>query len=293
MKAGKILFFVGIFFGNLCGVSSVDLIIYSYNRPLQLFALLESLEKHVEGLGLTTVIYRADSAEFAKAYDQVRDSFLEIKMVRQGVLPRQDFKGHTLSALCSPTSDYVMFAVDDLIVKKPINLAYCTALLESTGAYGFYLRLGLHVSYCYTENRYQGIPAHTLVAPGVALWRFDRGIGDWRYPNTVDMTIYRKKDIMDAAMHVSYTTPNTFEGNWSAYKVDFSKKGLCFVQSAVVNIPDNKVQVDSPMNLSMNSHTPLELLHIFQRGLKIDIAPLEGIANKSAHMPYLYTFIPR
>ena len=43
-----------------------DLIIFSFNRPMQLYALLESVEKYLTGIEETVIIYRAGNERFLK-----------------------------------------------------------------------------------------------------------------------------------------------------------------------------------------------------------------------------------
>jgi len=44
--------------------ANTDLIVFSYDRPLQLYALLESLESYVTGLAQISVIYRVSRDAF-------------------------------------------------------------------------------------------------------------------------------------------------------------------------------------------------------------------------------------
>ena len=52
-----------------------DLVVFSYDRPLQLYAFLESTEKYVTGVGDLVVIYRASSEQFQKGYEVVEADF--------------------------------------------------------------------------------------------------------------------------------------------------------------------------------------------------------------------------
>ncbi len=70
----------------------------------------------------------------------------------------------------------------------------------------------------------------------------------------------------------------------------FSKKGLCFYDSVVVNIPTNRVQNVSP-NSHMNAWSPEQLLIMFNDGLRIDISLLYGMKNNSTHMDYALHFL--
>lgn len=281
----------------VCSIATIradvaDLVIFSFDRPLQLYALLESIEKHVKGVGESIVIYRASDANYQDAYEVVQKRFSRVKFLVQGAKPREDFKPLTLHATFDSSSQYVIFAVDDIVVKDDVDLSMCIELLERTQAYGFYLRMGEHLNYCYTMNQAQRVPVLTSVQDDVVSWVFGRSEADWGYPHTVDMTVFRKKDIEDAFRSIDYYAPNTLEGRWAGHAGPImNRQGLCFKNSKIVNLPLNRVQ-NEWNNRSMEI-SAAALLSTFQEGYRLDIAPLFQIKNLSAHMEYEPTFIQR
>lgn len=279
---------------RLASAQKADLIIFSFDRPLQLYALLESTEHYVRNLGDIHVIYRSSNERYERAYQEVFKRFAAIVPVRQGDNPAADFKALTLRSFNTTSHDYVIFAVDDIVVQDYIDCAHCIDALDKSDAYGFYLRLGKNISHCYMLNTAQRVPHLTKVYDGVYAWTFNGGEYDWHYPNTVDMTLYRKKDIKHDLVSLHYKAPNSCEGAWAAvgHRV-MSKKGLCCEHSKIVNLPLNKVQTEWTSNRDENSISPADLLEIFERGLKLDIKPLHAIDNRSPHMAYAPTFIER
>lgn len=274
--------------------STVDLVIFSYNRPLQLYALLESVDKYVKGAGQIHVIYRASDEAFAQGYALVAESFTRVHWHAQGNNPQQDFKPLTLKAAFESPSAYIIFAVDDIVVKDSVDLAACAQMLEKSQAYGFYLRLGKNLNHCYSYNSApQAVPTLTKEADGIFSWHFNNGQYDWIYPHTVDMTVYRKKDIESDLRLFSYANPNRLEDVWNMRaRAIIHKKGLCFAVSKIVNMPLNRVQHDYN-NRAMAEFTPQDLLKEFISGKKMDIAPLYCVNNRGAHMEYTPTFINR
>jgi len=269
-----------------------DLVVYSFNRPLQLYALLESAQQYMIGVGDIHVIYRATEESYAQAYDLVKKDFDHVSFLQQGDNPHQDFKPLTLQAAFSSAHEHIIFAVDDIIVKDFIDVTSDITLLEETHAYGFYYRLGKNLSYCYTMQRDQAVPPLQEVAEGIYSWKFCQAEHDWGYPNTVDMTLYKKEDIKNFFETVAYEAPNPLEGKWSCYAHQVCNRlGLCYEQSKIVNLPLNRVQT-----FYNNGHMgvdPQYLLNEFNEGKKIDINPLFRIANKSAHEEYALTFVLR
>jgi len=276
----------------LCA-EKADLIIFSYDRPLQLWALMESIEKNIQNIGKMFVIYRTSTDDFARAYEEIKNTFDTIEYIHQSNNPKNDFKPITMHCLDNCISDYIFFAVDDVIVTRPIDLNECIEALEDTGAYGFYMRLGLHLTECYPMQSTQKIPYGAVHNDAFFVWKFKHGQYDWNYPHSVDMTIFRKKDVVEQLAHFYFTSPNTFEGQWSSRAGHTpNKKGICYLKSHIINVPLNRVQNDWN-NRHMHYLSAQELLSLFNAGLKMDINPLQNYVNKSAHMEYIPKLISR
>ena len=271
--------------------NKVDVVIFSYDRPLQLELLLNSMERFMVGTGQVSVVYRASAQSYKKAYEQLHTSFPSIHFVAQGAHPKKDFKPLTEQCAFSTPHEYILFAVDDNVVKEPVDLGACIDLLEKYHAYGFYLRMGTHLTECYTMSCKQPLPSLQEREAGLYSWCFAQGYADWNYPNNVDMTLYRKRDIKPMVTSLTYENPNTLELQWASNPTSRTKFGLCFARSKMVNLPLNKVQ-DSWDNRNEHLLQPEEQLAKFDEGLAIDLEPLCGIMNKSAHMGYVPTFVP-
>lgn len=280
----------------------VDMIIFSYDRPIQLFALLESIEKYVIGIGEIYIIYRVSSDEYDKSYHECISSFSDLKIIsiKQGLYPRSDFKPLTFECLINSKNQYVVFAVDDIIVKDYINLTECSSCIEKTQAHGFYLRLGTNIHKNYTIGIDTPIPFHTQINDYLYSWKFKDGLGDWGYPSTLDMTVYCKEKILPIITALDFSSPNLFEGAWAIKAIgldgtiplDLEKSGLFYKESKIVNIPLSIVQDDHLASKHMN-YSKKDLLLQFKNGLKIDIAPFYKINNSAPHMELEPLFIKR
>lgn len=272
---------------------TVDLVVFSFDRPMQLYAFLESATHYLHDLGTISVIYRATNDRYKNAYQTVQTSFDHVAFIEQGANPRQDFKPLLMTTLERTPSKYIAFAVDDIIVKKEADLAACIKWLEQTGAFGFYLRLGTHLDYCYTRALAQPLPQLTQIADNVYTWTFKDAVFDWAQATTVDMAILRKKDIVDTWQAMAFTNPNTLEASWdrASYRLK-ERTGLCFADSVIINIPLNLVQ-DTYSSRHMHQWDKEELLAKFEQGLKIDLAPLHHFKNNSAHYEFPLNLVER
>lgn len=265
--------------------ASVDLVIFTFDRPMQLEALLLSVQKYIKGIESISCICRTTNTDYKKAYEQVFALFPALRVVYQSNKPYADFKPSLLSLTYDSLAPYVIYAVDDIIVKDYVDLTYCVDILRKTNAYGFYLRLGKNITECYTENRITPPPPLAPIEEAVYSWRFAEGAGDWAYPNTVDMTLFKKDDIKDMLLKLNYWSPNSLESAWSI-QADLAKKGVCFESSKIVNLPLNLVQ-NFCNNRNMNACPALELLKKFEDGFRIDIDDVKKLDNAAPHVEYM------
>ncbi|MDR3646001.1 MAG: hypothetical protein P4L22_00485 [Candidatus Babeliales bacterium] len=259
-----------------------DLVIFSFDRPLQLYTLLESIEKYVSNLGEINIIYRASDNEFAKAYDQIKTMYQHINFIKQGDQPHRDFKNLVLKYSFETPHDYILYAVDDIIIKDKIDIAECIGGLEKNNAYAFLLRLGKNINACYSLNTQTPAPEMQLVDEHIFNFKFNISKGDWAYPNNLDMTLYKKSDIKYSIINTPMTSPNTFEGNW-ALTANLNKTGLIFENSKIVNLPLNICNELPDENRNMKLYSTYELLEKFNQNLKIDITKFYKINNNSPH----------
>jgi glycosyltransferase involved in cell wall biosynthesis len=272
---------------------AVDLVAFSYNRPMQLYALLESLQKHVTGLRKIGIIYREDDS-FVSGYDLVKKSFPEVVFFKQSnERPKEDFKPLVLEATFGEFgkgASYIVFAVDDMIITDKIDIQKGIKDLQEAHAYGLYYRLGKHIDYCYTQDYVSGVPELIEVGNGSFAWQFKQGSGDWNYPNSVDLVLYNKNDIKQVVEGMKYTFPNNFEGEWSKH-ADANKIGLCYERAKMVNVTMNFVT--SFRNRATNSYLVEELNQMFLEGLKIDIDSFFHIMNRAPHTDVDPQFVTR
>ncbi len=267
-----------------------DMLVFSYDRPLQLYALLESIRQYMSGLSKLSIIYRASDERYAKAYEELQMAFPSINWLKQSSNPHKDFKPLVLQALKDFSSPYVLFAVDDIVVKDFVDLSSCIDAMEKTNAYGFYLRLGAHVKHCYMIDQPQAIPPHLSLGDKMFAWDFSSAQHDWAFAHTLDMTIYRKADVEAAFRRLNYKHPNRLEQSW-AQNQPKRAIGLCFEQSKIVNLPLNMVNLSD----CRQSHfmTTEELLVKWNEGMKMSIDPLFRVENVSPHIDYTPEFVRR
>jgi hypothetical protein len=284
----KILFLIFPFLS----FAGVDCVIFSYDRPLQLYACLESIERHCKGIDRLSVLYRCSNERFNAGYNTVQERFPKVRFLKQPARkPKRAFKPRVVRLALSSPSPYILFGVDDLIVKESVDLAACAELMEKTKSYGFFLRLGKNISFCYQMGKQQPVPVSRSIEPGVCSWSFSEGSCDWGFPHNLDMTLYRKSDLKNALRKKKYETPTSLEQALVTISLPYGTEGLYFEQSKVVNVPLNVVSPTG--NPHMGFMTTEELLVLFEEGKKIDIEPFSQLVNNSPHFPKAPEFILR
>lgn len=280
-----------LFFINDSGQvdQKADLIVFSYDRPLQLYAFLESVSKNIVGLNQVFVIYRASLSTYDEAYKKCFSAFPDLPIVIKKQTVQEglnDFRKLTLDVLDNNATEYVLFAVDDIIVTGAIDISDSIRHLQRSHAYGFYMRLGENITECYmTRTAYLGIPKCKLVHDQVLKWRISDGFGDWNYPNTLDMTLYPKNKILPTIKKLEFSSPNKFEAAWDrAGKTDgsYNAQGLCYLQSKIINIPFNLVQNDYSANRHM-TYSKEDFLKLFNDNKRIDVEKYFHVVTKAPH----------
>ena len=260
-----------------------DIVIFSFDRPLQLYACLESIQRYMTGVDRVSVIYRTSNKVFAQAYIDLQHAFPQVHFIGQSANFQKDFKPMLLSTVYGYSAEYVVFAPDDVIVKDTVNFVDCIEAMEKTGAFGFYLRLGKHVDYCYRLDSKQKVPDNIRCGDEIFAWQFLMGDKDWASPLSLDMTLFKKSTLHKDLADLAYTSPNSLQHNWEPL-IDKKRVGLFYNESKVVNIPLNVVNNTS--NRHMNLYSKEELLALFRNGMKMDISSLFRIKNRSAHIEF-------
>lgn len=251
-----------------------DIIVFSSDRPIQLYACLESIQRYISGFEQISVLYQASDSLILSAYEKLKDTFPTIRFTLQ----EEDFKAKFEKTVFQSPSEYLLLAVDNLIVKDFVDLKLCMDQMEKTGAYGFYLHFGRHIQYSHLTNQPQPLPASQPLGGGIYAWNIEMGESDWAAAPSLDMTLYKKGELKKAITQLKYKTPNDWLLSWDK-AVPERPIGLYFERSKAVNIPS-----------SLNRE---ELLVKFNQGLKIDIDPLYKVENGSPYLDYVPEFIIR
>lgn len=272
---------------------NVKIVILSKDRPIQLYALLESLFANCIDHCLAKICVLVNvSEEFLKSYEEIEAVFSDYCEF----IYEKDFPTELSKQLMFDPKRFIMFLVDDIIFKKKFSLRECCSILESDDNYfSFSLRLGEGLNYCYPISSAQKEPTFRLTLDDVLVFKHWGQDGDWGYPMSLDGSIFKTSEFNYIACSLpkgSFKSPNHFEGALASKSSSIKDKDIiCFPESVIVNIPDNRVQDEVKNKNQQNDHK--RFLTIWGDGLKIDISKLKGLKNNSCHFPVEFEYIKR
>ncbi|MBI3211105.1 MAG: glycosyltransferase family 2 protein [Simkania negevensis] len=121
-----------------------DLLIFSEDHPLELYACLESFSKHLKDLHQIFVLYRSSDAEIERGYLHVQKEFPSVLFLLESEYPESDFKS-LFSKIALPkrhTPSFLLVTEDRAILEKELFLHECVEALEKAHADLFFLPMG-------------------------------------------------------------------------------------------------------------------------------------------------------
>ena len=299
--------------------SSTIGIIFSYNRAMQLEALLRSFLTHCKDYTdiQLTIIYKTTGDLHEHQYQRIVESYHDqvlISFHRQrnfrsdvirllAVLKPGQYRNilFSLAVQAGPRlhkafrlvdlvdlSGFVLFLVDDALFIRDFNLQESLQMLNKhLDALGFSLRLGKNTTYCYAKDRFQTMPQFAQINPGVLKFRWASAEADFAYPLEISSSIYRIRDILPLLFKINFNNPNILEGRMAARAKEYASKLpslLCYEQSAAFCNPVNKVQNVFNNRSGLNSeYSNDRLAQLFESGFRININAYEGFIPNSVH----------
>lgn len=235
-----------------------DLVIYSKDRPLQLYAFLESVKKNVKGLGRLTIFFESKDEHFTSAYEEIKAAFPSYAFVKVS----KDFKNQLLTVVTAFPAHFIIFSQDDEIVKDSIDLTECAVEVQKRGAYGFFL--------CKGSDKTDFIHLNNPIYA----WQFQKD----KSAGHLEMALYSKEMVVALLQSIPFSDFHSLENSWGTC-IDSKKVGLCFETAKILTIP-------------MNEDLDL-LLTKFHEGLKIDLDSIFQVGNETVNIEREPTYVKR
>ena len=271
----------------------LNIIIFSRDRPMQLCALLDSME---HSFGFTendlnvSVLYKATSMDFQKGYSLLKNDII----FRHGrnFLDQDDsnlsFKDQVLK-LFKDDCQYTMFLVDDILFKNEFKFELLEQLQNNKRAICASLRLAKHITHCYPTNKDVKVPLEVTSSNKETVsfkWKDEEG--DWGYPMSADGHIFRTSFLKKVIDMIPFNNPNQMESQMAelvnrGYFNGFPEM-ICMRENSVLfNIPANRVQEEFK-NRHGHLYSSETLNELFLKGQKIIFSKYWEIENNAPHM---------
>lgn len=294
--------------------ATVDVLIFSKDRPLQLLALLESQARHVAHAGAVAVVVRATSAETAAGYQLVAALHPSVHFEWQAQasrdwLGRAAFRRSVVAALAVLRAPFVAPLVDEVVWLRPVDLADVASALAQLGGQGtFQLRLGLH----YTNAAAAKPREWRAGAPGrprVSCYEWTSRTmqpPNFAYTAIVDAGVYPaarlRREWAAIGGYRGYHHPGELEGGWYDAQPGYAPGcvHLLYDNSSVVNnersdsagrvvtVRDDYAGSAGPDNQRALLNDTRALL----AGWRLDTAPFDGMLPPYGHVRVPLRLVP-
>lgn len=244
---------------------SIDMVVLSKNRAMQLHALLATKEMFTSNCNSVNVLYTTNSPEHQKSYEALKEMFPDVNFVKE-----VSFKPDLIQIISSSKSSKIMFMCDDGFFKEKINFHEITR-------YNAYL-------FCFSLNRgkdttrnigmVQKLPnflPDIIDDEKVLCWKWEdcKESPDWAYPLSVGGVVFSRLEMLGLLKMIDFRGPNSLEGYLQNFIHVFAPRyGLCYEKAILGSIPANIVSSESNCK-TLNSFTADELLAKWNDGYRI------------------------
>jgi hypothetical protein len=263
---------------------SMNIVIFSKDRPAQLDLFLRSMKKFFpewHKFNDVHILYTYSNEAYGAGYVRTITVHPEFHYAFEN---KGNFKMDTLN-LIKKDRNFTMFFVDDNVFKNSFSLRSEVVkefiIREDIACVS--LRLYPGINFCYTMNVPMKVPTFTDSRRLVWRWR-DASPGDWSYPMSLDGHLFKTEDILPVLMVLDYSNPNTMEGILANNPINIPHM-ICFEESKIFNVPANKVQ-----DVNGNRHgntTAWDINERYTRGDRLSLVKLLSnplsINNTSCH----------
>lgn len=245
----------------------IQIIIFSFNRALQLDALLTSIKKFWNNTGYKlTVLYNTTNSDFQKGYELLQSKYSDCHFIKETNYKtgypisnyfswfnlkkiikykhcrytKSNFRDLLIKIISESSCEQVMFLTDDSIFIREVEIKkeILNWINQNPNQHSFSLRLGTSIN----------IPPIGLPTPedNIISWTYPQYIKykNWGYRFSVDGHIYSKKIILRLITRIIFNNPSTLEAHLYDYSVRHRllNKGKTCTKPFLLSFPINMVQ---------------------------------------------------
>lgn len=270
-------------------------IIFSYNRAMQLETLLHSMKQNLNVQGSeyqVAVLYNYSNVSYGKGYEKLFDMYPDCKIYKEDNIkpdkislkewfnihnlsqlvkhkylrhPKTNFRSLLIDIMQKSEANHVMFLTDDSVFIRDIEISNNTLnwIEEDAEHRQFSLRIGQGMN-----NQ----PDNTICNDGMIEWNFYDYLPDnnWGYPFSVDGHIYSRQAVLLFFRKYVFTNPSTLESVICSRVIGHKFFGYarCNLTSSLLSFPLNMVQ-EVADNEKLN-FSPEVMNKYFLEGYRLD-----------------------
>jgi hypothetical protein len=270
----------------------ITCIIFSKDRAIQLYALLESIKLYTSFNYRIIILYKVSNNNYKNSYNELISESKIFSLNIKWIKENGGFKKNLLSILNKINTRRVFFLTDDDIFIDKFNFSSCKNF--SCNKFIFSLRLSKNITYSYNEKKKINYP-NFLKSPinnKFLEFKWFEGSGEWAYPWSVNGHIFYLNEIKILSEILFYSGPNSYEASLQFFNFLMRNKvGVCSERAKIINNPINIVQ-NEWINMSGNLTTK-DYLSAWKEGKKLNILALKGHNPRSTHEVHELPFINR
>lgn len=232
---------------------SADVVVFSEDSPLQLYACLESIYLKLSDVKTIYVLYQGSSSEFDRAYLNLKSEFPKASFLNVCDYPGHDFGSFLTSVFKNQRegSPYVLLADDHIIFEEKVDLHRCVQEMKRIHSDHFFFSLEGMI------DDHSPAPNALFMKEGLYAWQ----IGESSPPFGV--TLCTKK-IFDLKASQAILSLELFKEHFCSL-LDPGRVGLFYEERKTLTIP--------PL-ATFNPEQKKEWGHKFIEGYKIDLSAL-------------------
>lgn len=271
------------------GVSSI---VFSKDRSIQLFALLESYNNNIDQEIDLTVIYNVSNEEHKKSYEELILIFSKTNKKIKFVLESNTFKSTLLRVIKDVKTKKIFFLTDDDLFIRKFNTDLVYSINASEAILS--LRFNPELNYSFTVGTKIDRPhfQNYKKYENVFCFKWFEKKFDWSDPWSVNGHVFATNEVLVLSTFSDFLAPNSYETKLKYFN-DLIKNrvGVCYSESIIINLPINIVQ--SEVHNYSGDISPQFLLNQWNMGKKIDISKFQNCKIKSTHEMHEVHFVKR
>lgn len=270
----------------------VACVVFSKDRALQLYTLLDTYYLNVKNSAPVVVIYSASSDEHAQAYSELKSFYKLLNVDIEFVPEVKSFRHTLLEVLANIRVLSIFFLVDDIVFIRPLDLAIVAEIDPQQAILSLRHSPQLRRSYTANANQQPPIFQSSVISPDLLEFEwFEKG-HEWSDPWSVDGQVLSTAEVRVLTRISNFRAPNSYEAELKSFNdIVKGRKGICFKESKILNLPINRVQKEAE-NFS-GDVSPDFLLMQWNKGLMIDTSVFDQHIPLSPHEEHEIIFRPR